>query len=123
MAKKITRTTQKINASGKAVGRLATDIAVLLQGKNKPGYEPNADIGDFVHIINIEKVKFSGNKVEDKKYYSHSGHPGGLIVTPMKKYVEAGDYESIVLKSVDKMLPKNKFRVPRLKRITFGKEK
>ena len=123
MAKKITRTTHKIDASDKPVSRLATDVAVLLQGKNKPEYEPNIDIGDFVHITNVEKVKFTGNKIEQKKYYSHSQYPGGLTVTPMKKYIESGNYQEIVLRSVDKMLPKNKFRTDRLKRITFGKAK
>ena len=123
MAKKITRTTHQIDASGQAVGRLSTNIAVLLQGKHKPEYENNIDIGDFVHIVNADQVKFTGKKVEQKKYYRHSGHPGGLKTLPMKKMAEAGDYQTIILKSVDKMIPKNKFHVQRLKRITFGKAK
>jgi large subunit ribosomal protein L13 len=123
MAEKITRQTHKIDATGRPLGRLATEVATLLIGKNKPSYEPQIDAGDFVHISNIDKVKLTGNKIEQKKYYSHSQYPGGLKEVPMKKYVEQGMYDEILKRSVDKMLPKNKFRTPRLKRITFASTK
>jgi len=120
MPKTIERKTHKIDATGKALGRLATEISVLLQGKHKPSYEPRIDNGDFVHILNINKVKFTGKKVEQKDWKRHSAYPGGLKSLSMKELVEKGDYERILKLSVDKMLPKNKFRVERIKRITFG---
>ena len=122
MAKQIVRKTYKIDAAGKPLGRIATEAAIHLIGKDKPSFEPNIDNGDFVHIVNIDKVKFTGNKVEQKKYYRHSGYPGGLKETEMKTLVEKGMYPEIFIKTVDKMLPKNKFRTVRLKRITFEKK-
>ena len=122
MAKQIVRKTYKIDAAGKPLGRIATEAAIHLIGKDKPCFEPNIDNGDFVHIVNIDKVKFTGNKVEQKKYYRHSGYPGGLKETEMKTLVEKGMYPEIFIKTVDKMLPKNKFRTVRLKRITFEKK-
>lgn len=70
-----------IDATGKRVGRLATEIATLLRGKHKPEFTPHVDTGDFVVVINAEKVVFTGNKLTKKMYYRHSGHPGGLKQT------------------------------------------
>jgi len=123
MTKNIERKTHKLDAAGKPLGRLATDIAVLLQGKHKPEYEPEIDMGDFVHVLNIDKVKLSGKKPEQKIYYRHSGYPGGLKETVLKQLLEKGEFDKVLKLSVDKMLPKNKFRTPRLKRITFGNTK
>jgi len=123
MAKKIERKTHKLDATGKPLGRLASEVAILLIGKNKPEFEPHMDVGDFVHITNVEKVKHTGNKIDSRIYYSHSMHPGGLRELPMKKLIEEGKFDDIFKRTVDKMLPKNKFRVTRLKRITFGKAK
>jgi large subunit ribosomal protein L13 len=70
-----------IDAAGQRVGRLATEIATVLRGKHKPEYTPHVDTGDFVIVINADKVVFTGNKMRDKKYYRHSGYPGGLKVS------------------------------------------
>lgn len=67
-----------VDATGKTLGRLATEVATLLRGKHKPEYTPHVDTGDFVVVINAEKVKLTGNKWQDKIYYRHSGYPGGL---------------------------------------------
>lgn len=123
MAKIIKRQTHKLDASGKSLGRLASETAILLIGKNKPDFEPNMDVGDFVHITNIDKVKFTGNKVNSVVYYSHSEYPGGLKELPLSKLLEEGKFEEIFKRTVNKMLPKNKLRIARLKRVTFGKAK
>lgn len=123
MAKKIERKTHKLDASGKPLGRLASETAILLIGKHKPEFEPHMDVGDFVHITNVDKVVHTGNKADARIYYSHSMHPGGLRELPMKKLIEEGKFEDIFKRTVNKMLPKNKSRVTRLKRITFGKAK
>ena len=96
-----------VDAAGKRVGRLATEIATILRGKHKPEYTPHVDTGDFVVVINAEKVVFTGNKMEKKFYYRHSGYPGGL------KAVKAGDMlqrhpERIMEKAVRGMLPHNR---------------
>ena len=70
-----------VNADNAVVGRLAAYISKLLRGKNKPQFNPNIDNGDFVIVTNIEKIKFTGKKVSDKKYYRHTGHPGGIKST------------------------------------------
>lgn len=67
-----------VDAEGKRLGRLATEVASILRGKNKPTYTPHVDTGDYVIIVNAEKIELTGNKLEDKMYYRHSGHPGGL---------------------------------------------
>lgn len=70
-----------IDAAGKRVGRLATEIATVLRGKHKPEFTPHVDTGDFVVVVNVEKVVFTGNKMQKKMYYRHSGYPGGLKET------------------------------------------
>jgi len=74
----IERKLHKIDASGKAPGRLATQIAIILRGKNKPEFEPHIDAGDIVEISNADELKFTGKKIEQKKYHRYSGYPGGL---------------------------------------------
>jgi len=96
-----------INAEGKILGRLATEIAVLLRGKKKPEYVDFLDSGDFVIIINAEKVKTTGKKLEQKKYYSHSGYPGGLKEKTLKEILEKKP-EEVIKKAVWGMIPKNK---------------
>lgn len=93
-----------VDAAGKHVGRLATEIATILRGKHKPEYTPHVDTGDFVIVINAEKVVFTGNKLEQKFYYRHSGYPGGL------KSVKAADMlirhpERVMEKAIRGMLP------------------
>lgn len=96
-----------INAEGKVLGRLASEIAVLLRGKRKPGYVNFLDCGDFVVVVNAEKVKVTGEKIEQKKYYSHSGYPGGLKAKTLKELLEKQP-EEVILKAVRGMIPKNK---------------
>ncbi|MCK4431548.1 MAG: 50S ribosomal protein L13 [Candidatus Aminicenantes bacterium] len=96
-----------INAEGKILGRLATEVAVLLRGKKKPKYVDFLDSGDFVIIINAEKVKTTGKKLEQKKYYSHSGYPGGLKEKTLKEILEKKP-EEVIKKAVWGMIPKNK---------------
>ncbi len=109
-----------IDGEGKTVGRLSTKIARLLRGKEKPQFTPHADIGDFVIVVNADKVKFTGKKWEQKKYYWHTGYPGGI------KSITANDLakkkpEEILRKAVWGMLPKNKMQdklISRLKLYT-----
>lgn len=95
-----------IDAEGQTLGRLASTIANLLRGKNKPQYTPHVDTGDFVVVINSEKVVVSGNKETDKKYYRHSGYPGGLKVETFKSMMEKNPTLALE-KAVKGMLPHN----------------
>ncbi|MFV8401135.1 MULTISPECIES: 50S ribosomal protein L13 [Mycoplasma] len=96
-----------VDAEGQVLGRLAAQVASVLRGKNKPTFTPNADMGDNVIIINAEKVVLSGNKEEDKIYYSHSGYPGGLkSITAAKLRVKRPT--AIIEKAVSGMLPHTK---------------
>lgn len=96
-----------INAEGKTLGRLATEVAVLLRGKRKPEFAHFVDCGDFVVVINAEKVNVTGKKLEQKKYYSHSGYPGGLKDKTLKELLEKKP-EEVVRKAVWGMIPKGK---------------
>lgn len=116
MSKKIERKLHTIDASGKAVGRLATEIAVLLRGKHKPEYQPNIDGGDIVEVSNIKQVKFTGDKLEQKKYHHYSGYPGGLKTVSMSKVFKEKPAE-VLRKAVWNMLPKNKLRKEMIKRL------
>ena len=98
------------------LGRLATEIATYLTGKNKVTYTPHTDGGDYVVVINAEKVKVTGNKEEDKMYYRHSGFPGGLKEASLKE-VRMKDASMIIKKAVKGMLPKNKLQEERMKRL------
>lgn len=95
-----------IDADGLVVGRLASQVAKILRGKNKPIFTPHVDTGDFVVIVNAEKVRFTGNKLEKKAYYRHSGYPGGLKTT-MAKDIMKKTPERIIYSAVRGMLPKN----------------
>ena len=114
--KKIERKTHKIDASDQSVGRLASQIAILLRGKNKPEFEKNIDIGDIVNISNIKNLKFTGKKLEQKEYYRHSGYPGGLKTVKMEKVFSQNPSE-VLKKAITKMLPNNKLRNQMLKRL------
>lgn len=96
-----------INAEGKILGRLASEVAVLLRGKKKPIFTPFLDTGDFVIIINAEKVMVTGRKEEQKVYYHHSGYPGGLTVKTLKELRDKKP-EEVIKKAVWGMIPKNK---------------
>ena len=94
-----------INAQNAAVGRLAAYIATVLRGKNKPTFNPHIDNGDFVIVTNIEKIKFTGKKFTDKKYYKHTGHPGGIKEITPSKIVEKNKTQDILKLAVQRMLP------------------
>ena len=96
-----------IDAEGKPLGRVASKAAHILRGKNKVTYTPHIDCGDYVIIINASKVLLTGNKLEDKKYYSHSGYPGGLRTRTAKEMIEKYP-EEMVEKAVKGMLPKTR---------------
>lgn len=95
-----------IDAEGKTLGRLATVCANLLRGKTKPEFTPNIDTGDFVIVINADKVKVSGNKETDKIYLHHTGYPGGLKTASFKEMMEK-DPTRVIEKAVKGMLPHN----------------
>ncbi len=94
-----------ISAQDAAVGRLAAFISKVLRGKNKPTYNPHIDNGDFVVVTNIEKIKFSGKKFKNKKYYRHTGHPGGIKVTTPLTLKERSKTQDILRLAVKRMLP------------------
>ena len=94
-----------INAEDAAVGRLAAYISKVLRGKNKPTYNPHIDNGDFVVVTNIEKIKFSGKKFKNKKYYRHTGHPGGIKETTPLTLKEKNKTQDILRLAVKRMLP------------------
>jgi large subunit ribosomal protein L13 len=96
-----------INAEGKILGRLATQVADLLRGKGKPQYVDFLDCGDYVIVINAEKIKISGNKLAQKKYYSHSGYPGGTKEKTLGEMMEKKP-EEVIKKAVRGMIPRNK---------------
>ncbi|MBD3281420.1 50S ribosomal protein L13 [Candidatus Uhrbacteria bacterium] len=114
---KVEREVVEIDAAGKPVGRLATQIATVLMGKNKAGYEPRTDMGDRVKIVNADKIEFTGKKWEQKVYYTTSNRPGGLKTKPVSNETP----ETIIRHAVRYMLPKNKLQAPRMKRLTFQK--
>jgi len=108
----------ELDATEKAVGRVATEAAKILMGKHKPTFESHIDLGDFVTIINASKVKFTGRKLVQKDYYRHTQYPGGLKTTSMKKVFD-NDPTEVMRKAIYSMLPKNKLRKGMLKRLTI----
>lgn len=95
-----------VDASGKVLGRLASQIAKYLRGKHKPEYTPHSDAGDYIIVLNASKIKVTGNKAQNKVYYTHSGYPGGLKETTFDK-LQAKDPTQIIEIAVKGMLPKN----------------
>ncbi|MGH1448145.1 MAG: 50S ribosomal protein L13 [Pseudomonadaceae bacterium] len=95
-----------VDATGLTLGRLATEVATRLRGKHKPEYTPHVDTGDYIVIVNAEKVHVTGNKAQDKIYYSHSGFPGGIKSISFDKLVIRAP-ERIIESAVKGMLPKN----------------
>ena len=105
-----------LDASEAQLGRLSTVAATLLTGKGKPQFTHHIDCGDYVIIVNADKLVVTGNKAEDKMYYRHSGYPGGLTETKLKSQMEK-DSTTIVTKAIRGMLPVNKLRPGRLDRL------
>jgi large subunit ribosomal protein L13 len=96
-----------LDATGKAQGRLATEIVRIISGRHKPEFDPRLMEGEIVRVININKLKFSGKKLDQKKYFRYSGYPGGLKTVTLKNRL-AKDPKSLIADTVRKMLPKNK---------------
>jgi large subunit ribosomal protein L13 len=96
-----------VDAEGKTLGRLATQIADTLRGKGKPEYTPHVDTGDFVVVVNAEKIAVTGKKLDDKIYYRHSGYPGGLRERPLREELRRRPTE-VLRKAVKGMLPRNR---------------
>ena len=94
-----------ISAENAAVGRLASYISKVLRGKNKPTFNPHIDNGDFVVITNADKIKFTGKKFFNKKYYRHTGHPGGIKETTPSRFKDKNQIEQILKLAVKRMLP------------------
>ncbi|GGE36800.1 50S ribosomal protein L13 [Marinicauda pacifica] len=96
-----------IDAEDAVVGRLAAFVATRLRGKHRPDFTPHCDTGDHVIVINADKVKFTGKKFEDKRYYRHTGHPGGIKETSPRKILEGRFPQRVVEKAVERMMPKD----------------
>ncbi len=105
-----------VDASGKTLGRLATLIANVLRGKHKPYFQPDMDVGDFVIVVNADKITYTGKKDTDKLYQFYSGYPGGLKVRNLKWMLE-NKPEEVIRLAVKRMLPKNKLQKRYMKRL------
>jgi large subunit ribosomal protein L13 len=112
----IKRELYTIDAEGQVVGRIATKIASLLRGKNKPEFQPNIDNGGAVEVVNINKLKFSGKKIEQKKYFRYTGYPGGIRETKMSDLNKLNPAE-ILKRAVKQMLPDTRLRTGMMKRL------
>ena len=113
---KTERKLHKIDATNQSVGRLASQIAVILHGKNKPAYQPHLDLGDIVEVANIKKLKFTGKKMEQKKYYHYSGYQSGLKTAKMSDIFKTNPGE-ILKRAVKQMLPPTRLRQQILRRL------
>ncbi|MBT3230295.1 50S ribosomal protein L13 [Candidatus Uhrbacteria bacterium] len=109
----------KLDATDQILGRFAVDIANHLIGKHKPDYQPHIDSGDIVEVINVEKFKVTGKKMEQKKYYHHSGYPGGIKEKTMEVMFDENPAK-VLEAAVSRMLPKTKHRTERLKRLKIS---
>jgi len=116
--KNIERKLHKIDAEGQSIGRMASEIAIILRGKNKPEYEPYLDLGDMVEVSNISKAKFTGRKFEQKNYFSFTGYIGGLKTRKMSEVFSKNPGE-VLYRSVKQMLPPTKLRNDMLKRLVI----
>ena len=109
-----------VAASDKTLGRLSTNIAKILMGKNKPEYTPHNDVGDYVVVINAEKIKVTGNKNEQKMYYRHTGYPGGIKSQSFNDLI-ASYPDRVITSAVKGMLPKNKLSNSVIKKLKVYK--
>lgn len=116
-AKNIEKKWHLIDATDLVVGRLASHLANILRGKHKPEFSPNLDCGDHVVIINAEKIKFTGNKLKDKIYYWHTGHPGGIKQRTMGQILEGKFPDRVLRKAVQRMIPKGPLGRQQLKHL------
>ena len=112
----IERHWQLVDAEGQTLGRLATRIADTLRGKDKPQYTPHVDTGDFVVVVNAEKIAVTGKKLDDKRYYRHSGYPGGLRSRTLREQLDRRP-EEVIRKAVKGMLPRNRLGRAQLRKL------
>jgi large subunit ribosomal protein L13 len=112
----IERQWQLVDAEGQTLGRLATRIADTLRGKDKPQYTPHVDTGDFVVVVNAEKITVTGKKLDDKRYYRHSGYPGGLRSRTLREQLDRRP-EEVIRKAVKGMLPRNRLARAQLRKL------
>ena len=112
----ITREWYMADANGQNLGRFATKVATVLMGKHKPAYTPGVDMGDFVVVVNCERVVVTGNKLEEKIYYRYSGYPGGLKETKLRDMLDKHP-DRVIKSAVKGMLPKNKLGRRYLKKL------
>lgn len=117
-----TRAKHTIDAAGAVAGRLASQIATLLQGKHKVTFQPHIDAGDFVNIENAKDMKFTGKKLTNKLYHRFTGYPGGIMTKKLQERMDINP-EELLRQMVYGMLPKNKLRPKMIKRLTFIKTK
>lgn len=121
MTTNIERKIHNIDATDRILGRLATEIAVLLRGKHKVDFQPNQDRGDIVEVSNVDKLKFTGAKIDQKRYYRHSGYPGGLKEEKLSDLIKTNP-ERVLHNAVIHMLPDNRLRAEMIKRLRFVKK-
>jgi len=114
--KKADRRWYIIDAKDKVLGRLASEIAIRLRGKHKPEFTPHVDAGDFIIVINAEKIKVTGRKLKNKRYYWHSGYPGGIKEVTLERLLQTHP-ERVIYKAVKGMLPKNRLARKQLKKL------
>ena len=121
--KEIKRNWHLIDIKGKVLGRMASEIAQLLMGKHKVNYASHIDMGDYVVVVNVKEVELTGKKMDQKVYYKHSGYPGGLKEVKVKKLLKEQP-EKVIEKAVYGMLPTNRLRQKRMRRLKAfaGKE-
>ncbi|KKP93284.1 MAG: 50S ribosomal protein L13 [Parcubacteria group bacterium GW2011_GWA1_36_12] len=115
----IRRQTHIIDAEAKSLGRLAVQVAVLLRGKHKPDFVPYKDVGDTVVVKNIDKMKFTGNKLENKKYFRFTGYLGNFKTATLKEFLIKKGPKEVLRTAVMGMLTKNKLRARQIKRLKF----
>lgn len=106
-----------VAADDRTLGRLASQIAITLQGKHKPTFTPNRDHGDYVVVTNCAHLKITGNKLKDKTYWSHTTRPGSLNLIPMERMIANKGYGEVLRRAVKGMIPKNKHRLVRMNRL------
>jgi len=116
---KIDRKIITVDAENKSLGRLAAEVAVLLRGKNKPNFVPYKDMGDTVVVKNVDKIKITGNKLENKKYFHYTGYLGNLKQKTLKEFLARSGPKEVLRHAIMGMLAKNKLRAQQIKRLRF----
>ena len=106
-----------VDAEGLVLGRLASILANIVRGKHKPEYTPHMDCGDQVIVINADRIQLTGNKLTDKKFYWHTGHPGGIKDRTMRELLEGNYPERVILKAVERMIPRGPLGRTQLKNL------